>query len=674
MNETAVKVANAKGYAKLNPELRKRIADVLSATGLLAVLVALASGSVLEGVWLRLPVLGALLLLIPGSWFVHRRLAHKSSPILAGGLAVALAGVGLLAAALLKTGGWTGLAGLLAILCAWTQRGSVDRAVIRGRDLKKGEQGPADWLFNQVESLAAALVLVLLVWHFGLEAFRIPSGSMAPTLLGDPVYGDRVLVDKFAYQFRDPERWEPVVFRYPLRRTDPYVKRCIAEPGEQVLIAQGDVYVRDSGSGKIVLLRKTPAAREVLWLPIVDELDSNTEWTRNFQRVGEVDYEDGVITLRKRAAAVFPRGETDSTPGIITDHDASFGATETPKDRYGKHVVGDMRLRAQITLDEGGECTITLVRDEDSYLLELRPDVGSCKLIHTSGEDDFEQLALDSVSAIEFGEGDAREVWFSLADGVLRLSIDGVQRVELEVGTPLLDQLRARDAEKSIDLAGPEALRIAAAEPASGRQSRIELRSGAEAGSQVRVLGIDRDIYYVGRTLEDADGSRELPFQVSLGEEQYFVLGDNSPGSADCRYWTRVTLFMEDGSQVTGSLDEPSQPELVRLLARAGDEGDTFSAYHLLFRVAHFTPEERGDTPGDDGAIIERVLGLLERAAAAQGRAGVDFNTVGGGHTRVTLADIKHIQVQPEPFVERKLFVGRPFAIFLSPRGMKLID
>ncbi|MCA8918267.1 MAG: signal peptidase I [Planctomycetes bacterium] len=674
MTEAKLKAVPAKGYSKLKPELRGRIADLVSLAALAATGIALASGSKLDGVWLRLPVLCVLLLLIPGAWFVHRKLGNKASPVLSGGVAVALAGIGLLSAALLKASGWAGLAGFLAILGAWSLRGSVDRAVVRGRDLKAGERGPITVIFEQVESLAAALVLVLLVWHFGLEAFRIPSGSMAPTLLGDPVTGDRVLVDKFAYFYRDPARWEPVVFRYPLRRTDPYVKRCIAEPGEQVLIAGGDVYIRDAGSGKIELLRKTHAAREVLWMPMVGEVDSNTQWVKHFMREGDVDYEDGVISLRKRAAAIFPRGETDDVPGNITDNDASFGATETPKDRYNQHIVGDVRLRAEITLESDGECLITIVRDEDSYTLELRPDTGGCKLFHGNGDDVYEQVSVEDTSAIEFGSDTSREVWFSLADGMLELSIDGEVRVELDVGTPLLDQLRARDKEKSIDLAGPEALQIASAEPGGGRQARVELRSGEENGAQVHVLGIDRDVYYVGRTLEDETGSRELPFQASLGEDQYFVLGDNSPGSADCRFWTRVTLFMKDGTQVTGSLDEPSQPEFVRLLARAGEEGDTFSAYHLLFRVAHFSPEERGDTPGDDGSIIKRVLEQLANAATAQGRAAVNFNTVGGGHVRVTLADIEHIQVQPESFVERKLFIGRPFAVFLSPRGMKLID
>ncbi|MCZ7604810.1 MAG: signal peptidase I [Planctomycetota bacterium] len=667
-----IKAAPAKGYARLSPALRGLVADVATgAAGLLALL-ALFMGSRLEGVWLRIPLLLALLLLLPAAWYAHRRLAQRASPILCGGLVVGLMGCSVLAMALHHASGWTSLAGLASLLAALALRGSVDRAVIRGRDIRPAKRSPLTTLFEQVESLAAALVLVLLVWHFGLEAFRIPSGSMAPTLLGDPISGDRVLVDKFTYAYRDPERWEPVVFRYPLRRTDPYVKRCIALPGEQVLIARGDVYVRLPGNDRIELLRKTPRARDVLWLPIIENLSSNTAWVKNFKRDGDLDFTDGLIELRKRAAVTFPRGDTDDKPGNVTDHDASFGATETPKDRYGRHVVGDLRLQAEVTLEEGGECLVTLVRDEDSYVLELRPALGACKLFHLA-EGASRELAIEQTSAIDFGT-DERTVNYSLADGELRLEIDGREQFSLDVGTPLLDQLRSRDAEGRINLAGNVALEIAKAEPAGGRQARIEIAGGAEKGATLRIRSIDRDVYYVGRIQEWLQNQPELPFQVELGDEQYLVLGDNSPGSADCRYWTRITLFLEDDTEVVGSMDEPSQPELVGLLVKAGEQGDPFNAYFKLRGVAHFTPEERGEAKGSDGTVVIAALEQLKEASKTQGRAAIDFYTEGGGYTRIRLADIKHIQVERMPYVERKLFVGRPFAVFLSPRGMKLID
>jgi signal peptidase I len=648
--------------------MRGRVADALSVAAWIAAVIALFVGAKIDGVWLRIPLLLALLLLLPAGWFVFRKRAHKASTVLSGGIAFATAGVAVLTMAMLHASGWAALAGLLSLLAALSLRGSADKAVIRGRDVRAAKRKPITALFDQVESLAAALVLVLLVWHFGLEAFRIPSGSMAPTLLGDPVSGDRVLVDKFVYTYRDPARWEPVVFRYPLRRTDPYVKRCIALPGEEVLIAQGDVYVREPGSGKIVLLQKTARARDELWLPIIENLDSPTAWVKNFQRNGDVDFKDGVITLGG-GSAVFPRGDTDDKPGNVMDHDASFGATETEPVRYGKHVVGDLRLRATITLEADGKVSVTIVRDEDSYRLELGTGAGACKLLHLNG-DVADNLAVDQMGALALDEGSNHEVEFSLADGILAAALDGDTLALIDVGSPLLDQLVSRDTGKRITIAGPEALKMASAEPAEGRKARIELRGKAH----VRVHSIDRDIYYIGRTLEDGGKQRELPFQVTLGDDQYFVLGDNSPGSADCRFWTRITLFLNDDTQVTGSMDLASQPELARILAQSAAEGATISALEKLMRVAHFTQAERGEDSGSDSELVADALAELKQGANAQGRAAIDFYTEGGGFVRIRLADVERVQVASLPYVERKLFVGRPFAVFLSPRGMKLID
>ncbi|MCA8915585.1 MAG: signal peptidase I [Planctomycetes bacterium] len=666
-----IKAAPAKGYARLSPGLRARLSDLACIAAWVLSLVAIFMGSKLEGVWLRIPVLAALLLLIPAGWYVHRKIAHKASPILSGGVAFGILGVSVLTMALHHASGWCTLAGFAATVAALALRGSVDRAIIRGRDIQVGKRSGAGWAFAQAESLAAALVMVLLVWHFGLEAFRIPSGSMAPTLLGDPITGDRVLVDKFVYFYRDPARWEPIVFRYPLRRTDPYVKRCVALPGEEVMIAEGDVYVRVPGTDRIELLRKPPRQREVLWFPIIENLSSNTAWVKNFKRDGKVEFSDGLISLGAGGAIVFPRGETEDKPGNVTDHDASFGATETPKDRYAHHVVGDLRIRAELAMEEGGECAITLVRNDDRYVLELRPGAGGCKLFHVTADANAE-LAVDKISAIQLGT-DSHAVSYSLADGELVLEVDGDEHLRLDVGTPLLDQLRARDKQGRINVAGNVALELAEAEPAEGRQARIEIACGEGAGASLRVNSIDRDIYYIGRIQEWMDDQRELPFQVELGEDQYLALGDNSPGSADCRYWTRITLFLDDGTEIVGSMDEPSQPDLVHLLAKAAGENDSLNAYFRLRSVAHFKQDERPDD-ATDAELVAAALANLQAAGKSQGRAAINFFTEGGGFTRVELAQIKHLQVERLPYVERKLFVGRPFAVFLSPRGMKLID
>ncbi|MBX3459812.1 MAG: signal peptidase I [Planctomycetes bacterium] len=670
MSDISAKTIQPKGYARLSPQLRARLADVAALAAGVVSVIALFAGSHLEGVWLRVPVLLALLLLLPAAWFLYRRKGHTASPWARGGVLAGLGGLSLLAMALLHASGWTALAGLLSMAAALALRGSVAKALVRGRDLKVGERKPLSVLFENIESLASALVLVLLVWHFGLEAFRIPSGSMAPTLLGDPVMGDRVLVDKFTYAWRDPERWEPVVFRYPLRRGEPYVKRCIALPGEQVLIAQGDIYIKRHETAEIELLVKTDRAREVLWLPYVFRLKDKTDWVKHFHRGGSADLVDGAIVLGRDGSATFPRGKDDA-PGDAVDHDASFGATEGSKEQFGNHIVGDLRLRARADLSGGKGLEVRLVRDADEYLLVLSEK--SARLFHTEqGSDNVREIAIDEVSGVRPGESCSFS--YSLADGELVLEVNGEVAARRRVGTALLDQLRARDADSRLALNSAQALAIAKAEPPGGRRGRIVLKAAGE-GASVQVLGIDRDVYYIGRTLEEPRSRTELPLGVALAGDQYFVLGDNSPGSADCRYWIRVTLFLNDGTQVTGSLDDPTQPELTSLLKKASVAGDPYNAYAKLFRVAHFTAAERGDDRDQpDARTVQEAFEQFKDAAKSHGRGAIDFWTEGGGKTRVVLKDVDAIQVEAHPYVQRKLFVGRPFAVFLSPRGMKLID
>ena len=78
--------------------------------------------------------------------------------------------------------------------------------------------------------------------------FKIPTPSMAPTLFGDDssehpgTPGDHILVDKCAYLLHDPERWDVVVFRYPLDWSRNFIKRVAVVAGEWFRIERGDVW------------------------------------------------------------------------------------------------------------------------------------------------------------------------------------------------------------------------------------------------------------------------------------------------------------------------------------------------------------------------------------------------------------------------------------------------
>lgn len=95
------------------------------------------------------------------------------------------------------------------------------------------------------------VLIVLLLRSFLVEPFRIPSGSMMPTLL----IGDFILVNKFTYGIRlpvlnkkvvdlnEPKRGDIVVFRYPKQPTVDYIKRVVGLPGDRIAYYNKKIYI-----------------------------------------------------------------------------------------------------------------------------------------------------------------------------------------------------------------------------------------------------------------------------------------------------------------------------------------------------------------------------------------------------------------------------------------------
>jgi len=177
-----------------------------------------------------------------------------------------------------------------------------------------------------VESVIVAFILAFLFRAFVAEAFVIPTGSMAPTLMGahkdtvcehcgaqyqstaSPEFdkddgsftarvavgsscaicrasnafdlaangnhatfsGDRILVSKFDYLFSDPKRWDVLVFKYPNDARMNYIKRLVGLPGEQLRIEGGDVYVRKQDNDPWQIARK-PADKVLAMMQVVSD-------------------------------------------------------------------------------------------------------------------------------------------------------------------------------------------------------------------------------------------------------------------------------------------------------------------------------------------------------------------------------------------------------------------
>ena len=103
--------------------------------------------------------------------------------------------------------------------------------------------GPLGTLVEYSRSFFPVLIFVLVIRSFIFEPFRIPSGSMKPTL----VVGDFIFVKKYSYGLRlpvtetkivetgQPERGDVVVFRLPSDPSTNYIKRVVGLPGDEVI-------------------------------------------------------------------------------------------------------------------------------------------------------------------------------------------------------------------------------------------------------------------------------------------------------------------------------------------------------------------------------------------------------------------------------------------------------
>lgn len=89
-----------------------------------------------------------------------------------------------------------------------------------------------------IAAVAFALVFGI-VRPFIVEAFVIPSESMVPTLM----VGDRVLANKFIYDFTDPEKGDVAVFRSVEVEGEDLIKRVVGTPGDTVEVREGKLYV-----------------------------------------------------------------------------------------------------------------------------------------------------------------------------------------------------------------------------------------------------------------------------------------------------------------------------------------------------------------------------------------------------------------------------------------------
>ena len=512
---------------------------------------------------------------------------------------------------------------------------------------------------DTIESIWVAIVLAFVLRGFVVEAFVIPTGSMAPRLYGKhwdlqcpacgyeyafgwssdqehgeggplsapsgqgrrlaaqvpegaecpscrhdlppkrPVSGgDRVLVMKYLYRFREPEPWDVVVFKNPQDNIQNYIKRLIGLPGETLEIVHGDIFV-SLDEGKTFRIRRKEKAKiqRAMWQVVFDNdyrpdpaaLARGNRGRDEASRIHPPHWKpaDGwdLTGLYGRRFAFKGGGPAGGEAELVLQ-----ARDDTFLPRYGYNValdprrdfesnvdvVTDLKLEAVYFADaDDSRLILTLSSFENVFRGEIGAD-GQARLLVRPGRPEGPWMPLAPPAGLgRLAPDRGHKVALTHVDFRVTLWVDGravlVSRDRTEkppAGTTSYPmdyrRLKERLARARADVDGVKVPQPTVKIAALGGPCRLW---------HVKLM---RDVYYTRLHFPQgpANGSvGEVARAVGLRQgalgwavegnpitlekhadrpdlDQFFVLGDNSPSSLDGRLWSRaaVTLRRKDSS------------------------------------------------------------------------------------------------------------------------------
>ena len=227
-----------------------------------------------------------------------------------------------------------------------------------------------------VESIGIAVMIALFLRAFVVEAFKIPSGSMVPTM----EIGDHIFVNKFIYgvripytrtkffQFRDPKRGEVVVFINPCEPEKDFIKRIVALEGDKVEVRCDELYIND----KHVPSTLDDHEQCKYW----DYTESDRTWQRKTCSL----YKQNIGGNSFNAQFDSDRPDTDA----MRDKNGPYFTTPTDFPELRQPTVQD-GLTPTVTLSVGDKQTTYLKPSQPTCLVGLRSPEAQAKANTTFG-------------------------------------------------------------------------------------------------------------------------------------------------------------------------------------------------------------------------------------------------------------------------------------------------
>jgi signal peptidase I len=427
-------------------------------------------------------------------------------------------------------------------------------------------------------------------------------GFVRRDLPREPSYGgDRILVNKFAYQLGEPQRWDVIVFRFPGDAKMNYIKRLIGLPNEAIEIFGGDIYAgANPVDGAPLAIARKPHRKLRAMLQHVDDNHhipktlNDAGWPRRWQADFEnppdvleeildeshfsADSHEGTrLVQRWKSSGLHPnqmafidfrdyiadenawrqalRHVSDGRDGLVWRPDEMIGVDEV-KDFYS-YNTNNQRHRRQPEPkqlnnrdfwvgDLAVECEIDVEEARGEFELALEEGGFQFRALFDLEDGGVTLEIVDHANAdamVPFGD-DGKAAKQPQAKGVLGKS--GKHKLML---ANCDDKLYVWVDDKPVQFDGPTEYA-----PLGNWKSKKSDVTPAHVGVRGFKGSIDhirlmRDVYYTPmRKLQADDRPRPIPIRedeygnpsvvFQTGADQFFALGDNSPSSQDGRIWT----------------------------------------------------------------------------------------------------------------------------------------
>ncbi|MBI5779371.1 MAG: signal peptidase I [Planctomycetes bacterium] len=462
---------------------------------------------------------------------------------------------------------------------------------------------------GNAEVFLVAFILAMIIRCFCIEVYKIPTGSMEPTLHGDYNDGDRIIANKFGILFNPIQRYDVFLFKFPLDKSTSFIKRVVGLPNEELMINRGNLYYRPKGTDKFLIAKKALKTQESIWLNTYRWNGNQDEFTESWNTPQDSLYkiENGLLELQGGG---------------------TIGYKETIRDEYGKspgrYPVSDMKLSFKVRTDRrGGEIYATIRTHAGNFSLHLYPQ----PLQEENSDLPNMTRHFRSPPYDLLAYPNTLERYIPSDSSIKSLPID--EKIKIEPNKEHLIEILNFDGTIYIKIDNKEAVKydyISSLEDGQLDEDihPFQIELGAKKHPAViRDITIWRDLYYY-----DTSGILRENKPLAIPEGKYFAIGDNIPNSKDSRLWRMRKITLKDGTIIKCDA-EPSSADIYQ------ENGD-------IIRIKR----NRQNNRGGDIWGMDRVINQ---------------------------ADIVSNDVDNAPFIDADEIFGRALFVYWPIKRLKLI-